>query len=111
MEKSVLLVSGDEGFRTRVAELVRGRGFICVTANSISDASEALKRAIYDLVLIDSNVGPELLVREFVKILLEHKQKVLVFVLIIPDWVGLEVPLILRTLVNEQLPDWMEKNG
>ena len=103
--------SSDERFGARVASLVRGRGFICATASSISDASEALNRAYYDFVLIDSNVGFKLLVREFAKRLLGLNKKVLVFVLIIPEWVGLEVPLILRTLVNEQLLDWMEKNG
>ena|SRR3990167_2879932 len=111
MEKSVLLVSNDADFRTKVVRIVRGVEFVCVVVNNISDAYEAIRRAHYDFVLIDSNVGAGLLVREFASRLLELSQKVLVVVSVIPDWVGLEVPLILRTLVNEQLPDWMEKYG
>jgi len=112
MEKSILLISKDEGFSAKVAEIIRSKGFIFVVVNNMLDAYEALRRAYYDLVLVDSNVGPGLLVREFTNRLFELNQGVLVFVSrTFPDWVGLEAPLILRALVEVQLPDWMEKNG
>lgn len=110
MDKTILLVSRDGDFVSKVAELVRSRGFICVVVNNIQDAYEALKRAFYGLVIIHGDVGPMVLVKGFANGLHEHNQKVLIALWDIPAWMDLKAPFILRARIEADLPYYLEKN-
>lgn len=110
MEKGVLLISRDVVFVTQIEELIRGRGFLCVTVNNFPDSYEALRRAHYDLVVIDSEVGAKVMVREFARHMFEFRQKALLFISTnLTEWEGVEVPFMFRASIVQDFLDWLNK--
>ena len=96
MAKSVLLVSDDEAFRSKVAILVNNRGFNYVAVENIEAARSALERLHFDLVLIDTDSGHLMDLKGFANKLHALGQKVLVALFGPLNWEGLRAPYILK---------------
>jgi len=110
MAKSVLLVSDDEAFRSKVAILVHNKGFNYVVVKDIESARSALVRSPHDLVLIDSRVGPVDDLKSFANKLHGLGFKVLVALQILVVWQGLKAPFIHKARVEADLLGYLEVN-